>query len=93
MFSPLDDFMSARVLCPGFNARLRKGLGDRFFVGIPNRLGLTAWSTDFSRSRAFEKIVADEYAAYGHPLSPELFVSESGVLRTANFAERAAHGV
>lgn len=87
-----DGYGAARLLCPGFMARLETELGAPFFAGIPNREFLIAWSADFGARTRFAQQIAKDFASEPYPLSPEIFAFESGAVRLASAAELADHG-
>ena len=83
---------AALVLAPRFMSRLRASVHESVFVGIPNRSFLVAWSVDFDLRKEFYSRVRQDFERQSHPVSPELFVSNSAGLRLATTQERTEHG-
>jgi hypothetical protein len=87
-----DNFEAARLLLPGFRARLRAALGGTAIIGIPIRDFLMAWTPDFA-GRVRLVVIVDEDSQPGihsHPLTNELFVATAEGVRPATEAETAA---
>jgi uncharacterized protein YtpQ (UPF0354 family) len=87
-----DGYGAARILCPDFVARLRIALGEKFFVGLPNREILIAWSPDWHQKMQFAEQIRSDFVSEPHPRSPEIFAIDEGRLRLATAAELRDHG-
>jgi uncharacterized protein YtpQ (UPF0354 family) len=87
-----DGYGVARVLCQGFVERLRLVLGEKFFIGLPNRDVLIAWSSDWTKKVEFAEQVSSDFASEPHPRSPEIFAIDAGGLRLATAEELKDHG-
>ncbi|MEO8651607.1 MAG: DUF1444 family protein [Hyphomicrobiaceae bacterium] len=83
---------SARILCPDFVKRLKTALGETFFVSIPSRDALVAWSPDWSQRVQLAKNIKDAFSNLPHPRSPEIFAMDAGRLRLATAKELKEHG-
>ncbi len=82
-----DGYAAARILVPAMRQRMAELLGEPFFVGLPNRDFLVAWSRDLSFHPAFAERVRQDFARKHHPLSPEVFVATAAEVRPALPAE------
>lgn len=82
-----DGYAAARLLVPALRRRMGELLGEPFFVGVPNRDFLVAWSRDLSFHAAFVDRVRQDFARKHHPLSPEVFVATAAEVRPATAAE------
>lgn len=82
-----DGYAAARILVPAMRQRMAELLGEPFFVGLPNRDFLVAWSRDLSFHPAFADRVRQDFARKHHPLSPEVFVATAAEVRPALAAE------
>jgi uncharacterized protein YtpQ (UPF0354 family) len=87
-----DGYGVARILCSEFVARLRIALGEKFFVGLPNREILIAWSLDWNQKAQFAAQIRSDFGSEPHPRSPEIFAIDAGGLRLATTEELRAHG-
>jgi hypothetical protein len=87
-----DGYASARILCPDFVTRLKTVLGERFFVGIPSRDTLVAWTPDWTHRVQLAKNVRDVFSNLPHPRSPEIFAMDANGLRLATAEELKDHG-
>lgn len=87
-----DGYGVARILCPEFVARLRIALGEKFFVGLPNREILIAWSLNWNQKAQFAAQIRSDFGSEPHPRSPEIFAIDAGGLRLATTEELRAHG-
>jgi 3-methyl-2-oxobutanoate hydroxymethyltransferase len=75
-----DGYAAARILVADGRARLGKALGYPFFVGIPNRDFLVAWSDGYTFASDFAAKVRQDFARRSYPVSPEVFrVDEAGI--------------
>ena len=82
-----DGYAAARILVPAMRQRMAELLGEPFFVGLPNRDFLVAWSRDLTFHPAFADRVRQDFARKHHPLSPEVFVATAAEVRPATAAE------
>jgi Protein of unknown function (DUF1444) len=87
-----DSYAAARLLSPGFMARVREQLGPKVFVGVPNRDFWVAWGPAFARRSNFAAKVAEDAGRQAYALTGELFVSTAAGVRPATGAELADHG-
>lgn len=86
-----DGYGAARILCPEFVKRLRIAVGEKFFVGLPNREVLIAWSPDWNRKAQFASQIRSDFHGEPHPRSPEIFVVDAAGLRLATADELREH--
>lgn len=82
-----DGYAAARVLVPAMRQRLAALLGEPFYVALPNRDFLVAWSRDSSFHAAFAERARQDFAHKHHPLSPEVFVAAAEEIRPATAAD------
>ena len=84
-----DGYAAARLVVPEVRERLGKELGYPFFVGIPNRDFLVAWSSDYTFADQFANKVREDFSRRSYPVSPEVFrVDASGVSPSGTAAVR-----
>lgn len=81
--SVTDGYAAARILLPEIRKRLQKDLGDRCFVGIPNRDYLIAWSSDAPHQERFAEQVRKSYRSRHHPLTPQVYQLDDNSLSNA----------
>jgi hypothetical protein len=75
-----DGYDAARLVLPEMRAALGKQLGYPFFVAVPNRDFLVAWSSDYAYADQFAAKVGEDFATRGHPISGKVFrVQASGI--------------
>lgn len=78
-----DGYAAARILLPEIRKRLQKDLGDRCFVGIPNRDFLIAWSPDAPHQERFADQVRKRFQSRHHPLTPQVYQLDDNSLSNA----------
>jgi len=69
-----DGYDAARLALPEVQKAIAAALGYPFYVAIPNRDFLVAWSHDASFASHFSEQVKSDYASQGHAISPEIYV-------------------
>jgi uncharacterized protein YtpQ (UPF0354 family) len=82
-----DTYDATRLVLPGFRARLMAALGETFFVGIPNRDFLVAWSSDFSRFANIVAQIEKDARQQPYPLTDAVFVVSRDAVRPATAVE------
>ncbi len=78
-----DGYAAARILLPEIRKRLQKDLGDRCFIGIPNRDFLIAWSPDAPHQERFADQVRRRFQSRHHPLTPQVYQLDDNTLSNA----------
>lgn len=78
-----DGYAAARILLPEIRKRLQKDLGDRCFVGIPNRDFLIAWAPDAPHQERFADQVRKRFQSRHHPLTPQVYQLDDNTLSNA----------
>jgi len=69
-----DGYDAARLTLPEWREALAARLGYPFYVAIPQRDFMIAWSHDASFAGSFGEQVKRDYASKGHAISPEIYV-------------------
>jgi len=69
-----DGYDAARLALPEVQKAIAAALGYPFYVAVPNRDFLVAWSHDASFASHFSERVKSDYASQGHAISPEIYV-------------------
>jgi hypothetical protein len=69
----LDGYDAARLLLPEVRRSLGEQLGYPYFVAIPNRDFLVAWSNDYAFAAEFEARVRHDFKNRNYPISPEVY--------------------
>jgi uncharacterized protein YtpQ (UPF0354 family) len=87
-----DDYAAARLLAPKFMERMGEALGPEYFVAIPVRSALAAWSVDCSARVQIAAHAREVATTQAYAITDELFVWSSDGIRLANAAELADHG-
>jgi uncharacterized protein YtpQ (UPF0354 family) len=88
----VDGYAAARLLAPKFMTRMIDELGPEYFVSIPQRDLLLAWSVDCSAKRGLAGATA-HYATMGSRwITDEIFVWSQEGVRPANPLELVDHG-
>lgn len=82
-----DGFAAARILVPEFRQRMSDELGENFYVAMPNRDFLIAWSMDYSYHLDFMMNVRKDFESQPHPLSGEVYIGSAQGLREAEPSE------
>lgn len=88
----LDDYAAARLLAPKFMERMGEALGPEYFVAVPVRGALAAWSVDCSARVQIAAHVRELAETQSYAITDELFVWSSDGVRLASAAELADHG-
>jgi hypothetical protein len=72
-----DGYDAARLVLRELRDALGKQLGYPFFVGVPNRDFLVAWSSDYAFAGQFSAKVREDFGARSYPVSPQVFRVDS----------------
>lgn len=88
-----DSYESSRILSPAYLAKLHASLGEKCYIGVPNRDFLIAWSADCDSvlKHSFRGNILEDAQIQAYPRTPELFVAEHGRVRLANGEEELEH--
>ncbi|MDZ4836004.1 MAG: DUF1444 family protein [Candidatus Melainabacteria bacterium] len=78
-----DGYAAARLLLPEIRKRLQKDLGDKCYVGIPNRDYLIAWSPEAPHQERFAEQVRKRFQRRHHPLTPQVYQLDDNTLSNA----------
>lgn len=68
-----DGYDAARLVLPELRDALAKQLGTPYFVAVPNRDFLVAWSSDYAFADQFRAKVREDFGARSYPVSPQVF--------------------
>ncbi len=82
-----DGFAAARVLLPEVRERIAHELGEQFYIAMPNRDFLIAWSLDFKNHLGFMSAVKQDFESQSHPISPNLYIGTKDEIRPATSEE------
>jgi uncharacterized protein YtpQ (UPF0354 family) len=88
----VDGYAAARLLAPKFMARMGDELGPEYFVSIPQRDLLLAWSVDCSAKRGLAGAIAHFATMGSRWITDEIFVWSQDGVRPANPLELVDHG-
>jgi hypothetical protein len=70
----MDGYAAARILVAPVRERIARALGDPFYVAVPNRGFLVAWSKDYAYAQSFAAKVHEDFASRPYPISPDVFL-------------------
>ncbi len=78
-----DGYAATRILLPEVRKRLQKDLGEKCYVGIPNRDYLIAWAPDAPHQERFVEQVRKRFQSRHHPLTPQVYQLDETSLSNA----------
>lgn len=68
-----DGYDAARLVLPEVRQALARELGSPFYVAVPNRDFLVAWSNDFAFFDQFAAQVRENFTTRSHQISPKVY--------------------
>jgi uncharacterized protein YtpQ (UPF0354 family) len=69
-----DGYAAARILVTPIREQIARALGDPFYVAVPNRGFLVAWSRDYAYAKPFTAKVREDFTSRPYPISPDVFL-------------------